>query len=113
MSRKSSFDTDAIFWEAIDKALLELGEPVKKTVVWHLSSRGHYIGSKQCSVRVFYSMLEELIGSGVDVIFNEVYAYLEKRFIAADIVLGFDPKSCPDCPLNRIERLLKMGDKYK
>jgi hypothetical protein len=106
---KKSFDKDALLWEAIDMGLSGLGAPVKSTVLWHLNNRGRYLGRKECDIRELYSALQELLGSGVDVVFNDVYANLRK-LIADDYVAGRAAKSCPDCPVNKIERLLGMGE---
>jgi hypothetical protein len=113
LNQKNPFDKDAVLWEGVDAALSGLGDPVKKTVIWHLNSKGQYIGRKGCSARELYSTLEELIGSGVDVIFNEVCTCLEKRLINPDLLLGFKRDSYTNSPIDKIERLLGMGEKDK
>ena len=103
-------DKKAALLRAIDNALTGMGDPVKKTVMWHLNNQGVYIGHMSIDVIRLYSTLEQLIGSGVDVVFNEVYTELEKQ-LTPDILTRLDSRSCRDCPLTRIEKLLNAGEK--
>lgn len=110
MINNYSSDKEAALLKAIDSALAGMGDPVKKTVMWHLNNQGIYIGHKNFDVFKLYSTLEQLIGSGVDVVFNEVYSELEKQ-LTPDILTRLDSRACHDCPLTRIERLLNTGEK--
>jgi hypothetical protein len=108
MTKDYSPEKKAALLKAIDNALTGMGEPVKKTVMWHLNDQGVYIGCNNIDVLRLYSTLEQLIGSGADVVFNEVYSELEKQ-LTPDILTRLDSESCHDCPLTRIEKLLNAG----
>jgi hypothetical protein len=110
---KESINKQAILSEAIDVALSTFGSPARNTVLWYLHSKGQYLQDKDFNLREFASVLEELIGSGVDVVLNDVYSYLEDLHITACILEGFDQGSCPNGPIDKIEKLLNGDEAQK
>jgi hypothetical protein len=69
---KLQWDQNALR-EAISQSLLTCGEPVMKTVLWHLSKQGIYLSSNdRIDMRLFYDHLEDLIGSGASLVMDEI-----------------------------------------
>jgi hypothetical protein len=79
---------------AIDKGLASLGEPIMKTIIWHLHSRGFFMESKNIDISLFYDHLQEIIGNAADNVLEEVYTNLRRQqqvSADADAVVSIDP----------------------
>lgn len=70
---------NAVLRQAINESLSSLGEPIKKTVVWHLNLNGVFIESDQLDVTSFFRTLEDIMGNGADVVVETIYGILAKR----------------------------------
>jgi hypothetical protein len=63
---------------AINDSLLSLGEPIMRTIVWHLNARGVYLDERRgVDIRLFYSHLEYIIGDITGVVLGEIYERLK------------------------------------
>ena len=95
---------------AIEDALSALGDPVKKTILWHMHNKGIYIGTRDFDIRTFYVVLEEFIGSAADVVIKIIYADLQRQLVQPDVLKRFNPDPRSDHPLNKIEKLMKSEE---
>lgn len=67
-----------ILREAITDGLLALGEPIMKTILWHLKAQGVFIDSKnQIDIKLLYQDLEQIVGNIADVVMFEIYERLK------------------------------------
>lgn len=67
-----------ILREAITDGLLALGEPIMKTILWHLKAQGVFIDSKnQIDIKLLYQDLEQIVGNIADVVMFEIYDRLK------------------------------------
>ncbi len=69
----------AILMHAVNESLSALGEPIKKTVVWHLNLNGIFIESEQFDIATFYKTLEDIMGNGSEVVLDTIYGILARR----------------------------------
>jgi hypothetical protein len=98
-----------ILQQAINESLLSLGEPIMKTIKWHLGAHGLFIDSKdQVDVRVLYSHLEQIVGNIADVVMDEIYVNLSQR---NTVTVGSMKSS--ESALTKIEQLLKVEEKER
>jgi molybdenum cofactor biosynthesis enzyme len=65
---------------AINTGLVSLGEPIMKTIIWHLHSRGFSIESKNIDIALFYDHLHEIVGNTADIVLEEVYTNLKRQY---------------------------------
>ena len=94
--------------QAINEGLLSLGEPIMKTIIWHLAAHGIFIDSKdQIDVRVLYNNLQQIVGNIADVIMNEIYEKLNTK----SVLYIENSKSSEEPVIVRIEKLLQAGSK--
>jgi hypothetical protein len=62
---------------AIGTSLLTFGEPVMKTVLWHLKTHGFFLESDdKINMRLFFDHLESLIGGAAYVVLDEIVGSL-------------------------------------
>ena len=73
---------------AIDRGLASLGEPIMKTIIWHLHSRGFFIESRNIDIALFYDHLYEIIGNAADNVLEEVYMNLKLQHSSANTNRG-------------------------
>jgi hypothetical protein len=94
-----------VLQQAINDGLLALGEPIMKTILWHLKEQGIFVDSRnEIDVRQLYQHLEEIVGNVADVVMNEIYDNLSK---GNQISVQLNPD---DPILDRIERLLEVNN---
>jgi hypothetical protein len=99
--------------QAVNEGLLSLGEPIMKTIKWHLAANGVFLDSKdQVDVRVLYGHLEQIVGNIADVVMNEIYSNLSQRN-----TLSVEGIKQSESVVSRIERFLnaegREGDEIK
>jgi hypothetical protein len=59
--------------QAIGSTLRAFGDPVMKTVLWHMETRGIFLDSNEkIDMRLFYEHLESLIGEASVVVMGEI-----------------------------------------
>jgi hypothetical protein len=59
--------------EAISESLSYCGEPVTKTILWHLKARGIFLDSnEEIDLALFYKQLEDLFGSSAGLILDGI-----------------------------------------
>jgi hypothetical protein len=91
--------------QAISSGLLALGEPIMKTILWHLKEQGIFVDSRcEIDVRLFYQHLEEIVGNVADVVMNEILTNLSR---SNQTPLQFSPD---DRVVDRIEQLLEVNN---
>jgi hypothetical protein len=97
-----------VLQEAINEGLVSLGEPIMKTILWHLAARGIFIDSSDpVDIRVLYDNLEQIVGNVTDVIMNEIYANLRAR----NNLTVKNIRSSDEPVIARIEKLLQIDSK--
>ena len=70
-------DNDEILRQAISNGLLSLGEPIMRTILWHLKAQGIFLDSRdEINVRLLYQELEQIVGNIADEVMNEIYENL-------------------------------------
>lgn len=111
---------------AIHKSLLSLGEPIMKTILWHLQLRGFSLNTnnQDIDVNMFYNYLNEIVGNLADVITEDVYSNLQTNFVRgssgqsssvlltnshAELQKTYDAFSDDTSPSDRIQFLLDLG----
>jgi len=95
--------TQQILQQAINEGLLSLGEPIMKTIKWHLGAHGLFIDSKdQVDIRVLHNHLEQIVGNIADVVMNEIYASLSDRN-----AISVGSINSSESIVSKIEQLLK------
>lgn len=63
-----------IVHEAISNSLLSLGEPIMKTIVWHLNVQGVFLDSQtDLPIGSFYKHLVNIIGNIADEVMEEIF----------------------------------------
>lgn len=98
-----------ILHQAINDSLLSLGEPIMKTIKWHLGAHGLFIDSKdEVNVRVLYDQLEEIVGNIADVVMNEIYSNLSQKN-----ALTVESIKSSESVVAKIEQLLKVERKER
>jgi hypothetical protein len=93
-----------ILRQSIDAAIKSLGGPIHKTINWYMDSRGVLSDPKKIDINTFYSNLQELVGPGADLIMEETWEHLKKRY---------GPKAhnqmAKSSPLEKIQRIMEIG----
>jgi hypothetical protein len=98
-----------VLQQAINEGLLSLGEPIMKTIKWHLAAHGIFIDSKdQVDVHVLYNHLEQIVGNIADVVMNEIYTNLSQRS-----VLSVNNLKSSESVVTKIEQLMKIEGKER
>jgi len=93
-----------ILQQAISQGLFSLGEPIMKTIKWHLAAHGIFVDSSdKIDLRTFHYQLQQIIGNMADVVLDEVYHNLVARY-----PLKNNRISSSDSAINKIEKLLDM-----
>jgi hypothetical protein len=92
-----------ILQQAINEGLVPLGEPIVKTIKWHLRANGVFLDSQEIDLHIFYQHLEGIVGNIADVVINEIYEVLKTKY--ADSPVTFDSEMNA---LDRIDILLDM-----
>lgn len=86
-----------------------------KTIVWHMNHRGFFLNSANIDIKLFYEVLEEIVGNIGDVVLTDVYKNLKSHYPDdVDKILSKDPapqasgtqKSAST--IEKIERLLQV-----
>jgi hypothetical protein len=98
-------DNDEIVRQAISHGLLALGEPIMRTILWHLKAQGIFLDSRdEINVRLLYQELEQIVGNIADEVMNEIYENLMRT--KQNEPLEFNNNG----PIvNRIEQFLEMS----
>jgi hypothetical protein len=91
--------------QAIDAAIESLGGPIHKTITWYMGSRGVFSDPKKIDINLFYSNLQELLGPGADMIMEETWEHLQKRYGGK---AGRDTAKAS--PLERIQKMMEIGE---
>lgn len=96
-----------ILHQAINEGLSTLGEPIMKTILWHLKAHGVFIDSKdEIDVGVLYKNLQQIVGNIADVVMEEVYANLcTRNTVTVHHIKSSEPA------VTRIEKLLQGSKK--
>lgn len=95
----------AILRKSIDAAIESLGGPIHKTITWYMDSRGVFSDPKKIDINFFYSNLQELLGPGADMIMEETWERLQKRYgtnAGHDLVRS--------SPLEKIQKIMEIGE---
>lgn len=95
----------AILRQSIDAAIKSLGGPIHKTITWYMDSRGVFSDPKKIDINFFYSNLQELLGPGADLIMEETWEHLQKRYGTR---AGHD--TARSSPLERIQKIMEIGE---
>ena len=85
------------------RGLTPLGEPIVKTILWHLRANGVFLDSQEIDLRTFYQHLEGIIGNIADVVVNEVYENIRRRYPDSSIHSESGMNA-----LDRIDQLMNM-----
>jgi hypothetical protein len=96
-----------ILREAIDAAIGSLGGPIHKTISWYMDSRGVFSNQKKIDINFFYSNLQELLGPGADMIMEETWEHLQKRYGTLVKSREGDAEKCS--PLERIQKIMEIS----
>ena len=91
--------------QAIDAAIESLGGPIHKTITWYMGSKGVFSDPKKIDINLFYSNLQELLGPGADMIMEETWEHLQKRF--GTKAGHYTAKASP---LERIQKMMEVGE---
>jgi ribosomal protein L20A (L18A) len=95
--------------QAINEGLLSLGEPIMKTILWHLKAHGVFVDSRnEIDVRVLHSALRQIVGNIADVVMEEVYSNL-----AARNGLTIKQIKSTEAVVVKIEKLLQSSDEER
>jgi hypothetical protein len=70
-----------------------------------MNSRGVFSDPKKVDINFFYSNLQELLGPGADMIMEETWEHLQKRYGAK---AGHD--SVRSSPLERIRKIMEISE---
>jgi hypothetical protein len=93
-----------VLQQAISDGLLALGEPIMKTILWHLKEQGIFVDSRnEIDIRLFYQHLEEIVGNVAEVVMNEIYANLSQ---GNQVSMQLNPD---DPVVDRIVQLLEVN----
>lgn len=103
-SDMGSNESQAILRQAIDAAMGSLGSPIHKTLTWYMDSRGVFSDPKKIDINFFYSNLQELLGPGADLIMEETWEHLQKRYTTKT---HHDFRSSP---LEKIQKIMEIGE---
>jgi len=96
--------------EAIIDGLLALGEPIMKTILWHLKAQGVFIDSKnQIDIKLLYQDLEQIVGNIADVVMFEIYDRLKANSLTPSAAASAEAGTISsNSVLNEIEQLLEI-----
>jgi hypothetical protein len=91
--------------QAITEGLMALGEPIMKTITWHLRAHGIFLDSNSdLEVRILYNHLQQIVGNIADVVMDEIYESLNAKGLhSPSQIKSSEPV------VNRIEQMLKVG----
>jgi hypothetical protein len=103
-NNQGSNDSQAVLRQSIDAAIKSLGGPIHKTINWYMDSRGVFSDPKKIDINAFYSNLQDLVGPGADLIMEETWEHLQKRY-------GADSHhdAAKSSPLEKIRRIMEIG----
>ena len=104
-SDMGSNEGQAVLRQAIDAAMGSLGGPIHKTLTWYMDSRGVFSDPKKIDINFFYSNLQELLGPGADMIMEETWEQLQKRYgtkTGHNLVRS--------SPLEKIQKIMEIGE---
>jgi len=91
-----------ILGRLISEELQTLGEPVMKTIEWHLKAHGVFLDAdNSLDVRQTFGYLEQIVGGIAHMMMDEIYEILVQRYSHAALQINPD-----DHVLSRIEQLL-------
>ena len=97
-----------ILREAITDGLLALGEPIMKTILWHLKAQGVFIDAKnQIDIKLLYQDLEQIVGNIADVVMFEIYERL-KASSHATVAEVAEEGTTENSVLTQIEEILVL-----
>jgi len=91
--------------QAIDSAIQSLGGPIHKTILWHMNNRGILSDPTRIDIESFYLNLQELVGPGAEMIMEETWDILKKKFVIPQQKLP-----TKTTPVQKIQVILKMGE---
>ncbi|HKZ61377.1 MAG TPA: hypothetical protein VJZ68_03025 [Nitrososphaera sp.] len=96
--------------EAITDGLLALGEPIMKTILWHLKAQGVFIDSKnQIDIKLLYQDLEQIVGNIADVVMFEIYDRLKANSLTPSAAAAAEVGTISSSSvLKEIEQLLEI-----
>jgi hypothetical protein len=102
-----------VLQQAINDGLLALGEPVMKTIQWHLKAHGIFIDSNEdVDLRLLYTNLQQIVGNIADVILEDVYANLSaKSSFTNERQQHHDSNKLSEPTIAKIEKLLQQQSK--
>jgi len=96
--KNNSGSNQILLRKALDETILSLGGPIHKTITWHMNNRGVFSEAAKIDISAFYSNLKELVGPGADMIMEEAWQKLKKRYKgSSDLGSG-----------NPIDRMIRM-----
>jgi hypothetical protein len=100
-----SNESQVVLRGAIDAAIGSLGGPIHKTISWYMESRGVFSDPKKIDINFFYSNLQELLGPGADLIMEETWEHLQRRYgtKAGKNVIA-------SSPLEKIQKIMEVGE---
>ena len=104
-SDMGSNESQVILRQAIDSAMGSLCGPIHKTLTWYMDSRGVFSDPKKIDINFFYSNLRELLGPGADMIMEETWEQLQKRYgtkAGHNLVRS--------SPLEKIQKIMEIGE---
>jgi hypothetical protein len=94
-----------ILRQSIDAAMQSLGAPIHKTIIWYMNSKGVFTNPKRIDINFFYSNLQDLLGPGADMIMEETWEHLQKRYGAKT-----SRDTAKTSPLERIQKIMEIGE---
>jgi hypothetical protein len=98
-------DGQAVLRQSIEAAIGSLGGPIYKTITWYMNSRGVFADPKKIDINLFYSNLQELVGPGADMIMEETWEHLQKRYGTRA-----SRESTKSSALERIQKIMEIGE---
>jgi hypothetical protein len=95
-----------IVQQVIVDELHELGEPVMKTIVWHLNTNGIFLDSKEkIDIRLFYDELGKIVGNVADIAIESIYENLRSK-AQFESLPPISKSGSLEPALNKIEQLM-------
>jgi hypothetical protein len=102
-NNQGSNEGQVILRQSIDAAIKSLGGPIHKTITWYMDTRGVFSDPKKIDINTFYSNLQELVGPGADLIMEETWEHLKKRYGSKA------HHEAARSPLERIQKIMEIG----
>ena len=101
-----------ILRKAVNDALKEFGEPVMKTIVWHLNAHGIFLDQKsEVDIRTLYNHLEQIVGNAAGIAIETIYENLRSSGYLGDTLPLSNSDNDPFEPmLIVIEQLVIAGN---